>query len=69
MYKTLELNMRPSDLVEIEDSYTAYCFDEAVAYILRRLMNGDTILENSGSSEEMKKVYSKPSDFYSKFDT
>lgn len=60
--------MRPSELIEIQDSYTAYCFDEAVAYILRRLAKGDVIVENSGSSEEMKRVYSKPSDFYDKFE-
>ena len=30
---------RPSILVEIDDCYTAYCFDEACAYIVRQLEN------------------------------
>lgn len=68
MYKTLNLNMRPSEIIEIEDSYTAYCFDEAVSYIIRRLMNGDKLLKSVENTGEPEKVYGKPSDFYSKFD-
>jgi hypothetical protein len=29
--------IRPSLLLEIDDGYTAYCFDEACAYIVRQL--------------------------------
>lgn len=29
-------------MLDIDDKYTAYCFNEAVAYIIRRLENGDT---------------------------
>lgn len=32
---------RPSDLMDIEDSYTAFCFDEACDYIYIRIRNGD----------------------------
>lgn len=33
---------RPSELLRIEDSYTAFCFDEACSYIMAKLMTGET---------------------------
>lgn len=36
MYK-----VRPSTLLDITDPYTAYCFDEACAYITGRLEKGE----------------------------
>lgn len=65
MYETLKLNERPSKILEIEDSYTAYCFDEAIAYILARLKAG----EKPVFKENHKGSYSKPSDIYKKFST
>lgn len=32
---------RPSELLDIEDNYTAYCLDEACAYIMNRIDQGD----------------------------
>ena len=32
-------NIRPSSILEIDDCYTAYCFDEACHYILCQLEN------------------------------
>ena len=32
---------RPSELLDIEDNYTAYCLDEACAYIMNRIDKGD----------------------------
>lgn len=32
---------RPSELINIEDFYTAFCFDEACDYIYDKLQNGD----------------------------
>ena len=32
-------NTRPSQLLEIEDAYTAYCFDEACAYIAKKVID------------------------------
>lgn len=49
----------------IEDDYTAFCFNEACAYIIARIKDGDT--PNIKEEKESKKVYSKPSDFYNKF--
>ncbi|MCI9274194.1 MAG: hypothetical protein HFE39_09640 [Clostridiales bacterium] len=33
--------VRPSEMLKLDDSYIAYCFDEAAAYIDARVMNGD----------------------------
>lgn len=32
---------RPSTLFDIADPYTAYCFDEACAYIYKKLEDGE----------------------------
>lgn len=50
---------RPSKILEISDSYTAFCLDEACAFIINKLEN----------KEEPKFVvnYSKPSDLYEKY--
>lgn len=34
-------NCRPSELMSIEDPYTAYCLDEAVAYIASKIEQGE----------------------------
>ena len=31
---------RPSTLIDIYDPYTAFCFDEACAYIIRQMEEG-----------------------------
>lgn len=52
-------NERPSKLFGINDTYTAFCLDEACAYIINKLEN----------KEEPKFIvsYSKPSDLYEKY--
>lgn len=37
-----QYNARPSELMALEDPYTAFCLDEACAYILRRLKEGES---------------------------
>lgn len=32
---------RPSEIFFIEDDYTAYCLDEAIAYIIMKMKDGD----------------------------
>lgn len=49
----------------IDDDYTAFCFDEACAYIVTQLKDGKEPILKVESSD---KVYQKPSDFYNKFD-
>lgn len=49
-------NKRPSEIVGIDDTYTAYCLDEACLYISKRLKNGET--------PKFKKNYSSFTDLY-----
>lgn len=37
-----EYQSRPSEIFGIEDAYTAYCLDEACAYIITRIKDGET---------------------------
>lgn len=61
----LDMHTRPSEMMGIEDTYTAFCFDEACAYILRELKDGkEPVIKNDLTS---KKEVSKPSDLYSKY--
>lgn len=62
----LDIHCRPSDLMEIEDAYTAFCFDEACAYILSELKDGKTPMA-TGTVVEAKR-YSRPSELYKNFD-
>lgn len=57
--------MLPSQIIGIEDNYTAFCFNEACAYILSELQDGKEIIRKE---EKSSFTYKKPSDFYSKFD-
>lgn len=50
----------------IEDEYTAFCFNEACALIVTKLKNDEKPIVRF--DERNKKVYSRPSDFYKKFD-
>lgn len=58
------MHCRPSELLEIEDAYTAFCFDEAVAVIIQKLKDGKKPI----IKEKVKaRKYSKPSDVYNKY--
>lgn len=56
---------RPSELMGIVDSYTAFCFDETCAYITSKIKDGEepnfTINENKSLE---KRHYSSPRDMY-----
>lgn len=56
-------NVRPSEIIFIEDEYTAYCFDEACSYIISQLKNKKKPRFNS-KSKEIKVRYNKLSDLY-----
>lgn len=34
-------NCRPSQIVSLEDEYTSYCFDEACAFIISKMNDGE----------------------------
>lgn len=61
----LDMHCRPSELLEVEDAYTAFCFDEAIAVICEKLRNGE---EPIIKQKTIGKHYNKPSDFYNKFE-
>lgn len=62
----LDMHTRPSELMGIRDTYTAFCFDEACAYIIKQLQDGrEPIIKTNNNVEEF--VASKPSDLYAKY--
>ena len=67
VYKTLDLKIRPSDFagLEQEDPYTKYCFDEAFAFIISKLKDGEEPIIHK---EVPAMSYSRPSDYYKKFE-
>ena len=52
-------------MLDIEDSYVAYCFDEACAVIQQRLKNGEEIAKKA---EEIHTHYTSPSQLYKQYD-
>lgn len=50
----------PSELMSIEDDYTAYCFNEACAFILGKLEAGEEI--------QFKKQYKSFTQLYAQYD-
>ena len=52
---------RPSFLLDIADAYTAYCFDEACAYIIKQMEDGEEPIfkVEFKSFQDMYKYYSK----------
>ncbi len=50
---------RPSEIMEIKDEYTAYCLDEALAYIVREIKGGKTPAFTRYSGESSTKQFAK----------
>lgn len=65
--------IRPSKIVGIEDTYVAYCFDEACAYIQIRIDNEEKPVFNKiGDDKKSKKRIKKnqrmlPSEIYERY--
>lgn len=51
---------KPSSLMDIGDAYTAFCFDEACAYIMQKLEKGE--------EPQFKKKYKSFKDLYAQYD-
>lgn len=51
-------SQRPSTLLDIEDPYTSYCFDEACAFISNKI--------KAGEQPKFKVKYKSFSDMYKK---
>lgn len=58
-------NCLPSDIIGVEDNYTAFCFNEACAEIILRLQNEEKPIYRE--QEEEQKEYSNFTDFYKNF--
>ena len=64
----LDMHIRPSELMDISDAYTAFCFDEACAYILNELKDGkEPIFKKRTSNDFENSSYKSPSDLYKKY--
>lgn len=50
--------------MNISDEYTAYCFDEACAYIIGKIKDNKKPIFKKKSDRKLKMHYSKPSDMY-----
>lgn len=61
-----KFKVRPSEILEIEDAYTAYCFDEACVYILSKVENGEkpNFKKFDENGEVKAKNYKSASDMY-----
>lgn len=64
----LNMQTRPSELLEIEDAYTAFCFDEACAFIIAQLKDGKEPIIKKRNTENTIINYGKPSDIYKKYE-
>ena len=64
----LDMHIRPSELMDISDAYTAFCFDEACAYILKELKDGkEPVLKKESNNDSNDSSYRRPSDLYKKY--
>lgn len=64
----LDMHTRPSELLGIDDEYTAFCFDEACSFIISEIKDGkNPIINNANESKNHGNNYHKPSDLYRKF--
>ena len=59
-------NCLPSDIMGIEDIYTAFCFNEACAEIMLRLQNEEKPIYREQRGKEQEE-YSNFTEFYKKF--
>lgn len=60
-------NRRPSEILGIDNDYTAFCFDEACAYIICQMNNDKTPDYNYWKKEEKQQNFSSFKDFYKQF--
>ena len=52
-------------MIDVDDPYTAYCFDEACAMIQQRIKNGE---EPTIKEEPVYTHYTTPSQLYANYD-
>lgn len=60
---------RPSNILGIDDEYTSFCFDEACAYIMSKIDNGENpkfVVEND--SNNINRKARLPSEIYKHYE-
>lgn len=64
------MSCRPSELLGIDDLYTAFCFDEACAYIIKRISQDEDepILKKREKEGKKESKRIMPSDIFKKYD-
>lgn len=60
-----KFNKLPSDILNIKNSYTAYCLNEASLILINAVENGEKLYYNQKVEQ---KHYSSFSDFYNQFE-
>lgn len=63
----LGMHSRPSEIMDIEDAYLAFCFDEACAFIIKKIMDGEEPIIRI-NPDNGNKEYKLPSDLYKKYE-
>ena len=61
-------NQKPSEIIGLDDEYTAYCFDEACACIILRLQKGETPTYKRSKAEKKKVHYNSFTDMYKNYE-
>lgn len=51
--------------MDIEDAYTAFCFDEACAFIISQLRDGKKPIVKDTNKQKVN--YKRPSDLYKRY--
>lgn len=49
-----EYNQKPSQIINLENDYIAYCFDEACVYLLAHLKDGKQLHFDGDENKQMK---------------
>lgn len=59
----------PSEILRIEDEYTAFCFDEACSNIISHLINGDEpVYVRQSLSRESGRHFNTMSEFFNQME-
>lgn len=60
---------KPSELVGIQDTYTAFCFNEACSYVMLKLDSGEQpVYPVLTESEKKQKEFKNFKDFYKQYE-
>lgn len=61
------MHIRPSEIMGIDDVYTAFCFDEACAFIISEIQDGKEPIIGPKNKDSKGTTLNKPSDLYNKY--